>query len=89
MPQVGRNAKLYMERKMPRFQTTLRGPGPQLYLPDNPVHHLKLESPLPSPQYLYNRKYVDGGKTKPWPSGNFGGDSNGSGGSTNNCNTCS
>jgi len=88
MPQIGKNAKLYMERKMPQFQSTLRGPGPQLYLPDNPVHHLKLESPLPVPQYLYNRKYVDGGKTKPWPSGNYGGTANGPGGSTK-CNTCS
>lgn len=86
MPQMGRSAKLYMERKMPQFQSTLRGPGPQLYLPDNPVHHLKLESPLPHSAYLYNRKYVDGGKTKPWPSGNFGGSV--SVGSTTRCNNC-
>lgn len=86
MPQIGRSAKLYMERKMPQFQNTLRGPGPQLLLSDNPVHHLKLETPLPLPEYLYNRKYVDGGRTRPWPSGNFGGTT--IGGTNNNCPTC-
>lgn len=72
MPQIGRNAKLYQERRMPAYVPTLRGPGPQIYLPDNPVNFLPLEPPLPAPQYLYNRKYVDGGKTLPWPSGNCG-----------------
>jgi hypothetical protein len=72
MPQIGRNAKLYQERRMPAYMPTLRGPGPQIYLPDNPVNFLPIEPPLPAPHYLYNRKYVDGGKTLPWPSGNCG-----------------
>ena len=86
MPQIGKSAKLYMERKLPRLQTTLRGPGPQIYLPDNPVHHLKLESPLPNPEFFYNRKYVDGGRTKAWPSGNIG--TNFSSGITTKCTNC-
>lgn len=69
MPQFGKSAKLYMERRAPAYQNTLRGPAPQVYLPDNPVNHLTLESPLPLPKFLYNRKYVDGGKTQPWPHG--------------------
>jgi hypothetical protein len=72
MPNIGRSAKLYQERRLPQYQPTLRGPGPQVYLPDNPVNHLTLESPLPLPQYLYNRKYVDGGNTQPWPNGTCG-----------------
>lgn len=86
MPEIGRSAKLYMERRMPGFQPTLRGPGPQLYLQHNPVHNLKLDPPYPKPQFLYNRHYVDGGKTKPWPSGNFGG--NPITGSTRQCDKC-
>lgn len=77
MPQIGRNAKLYQERRMPNYMPTLRGPGPQIYLPDNPVNSLPLEPPLPAPAYLYNRKYVDGGKTLPWPSGTCGDCNNG------------
>jgi len=72
MPQIGRNAKLYQERRMPKYAQTLRGPGPQIFLPDNPVNRIPLESPLPYTQFQYNRKYVDGGKTQPWPSGNCG-----------------
>lgn len=87
MPQVGKSAKLYFERKMPKLQPTLRGPGPQLYLADNPVHRLKLEPPQPNPAFFYNRKYVDGGKTRPWPSGNFGGSTT-IGGSPS-CDNCS
>jgi hypothetical protein len=70
MPQIGRSAKLYQERRMPQYVPTLRGPSPQVNLSDNPVHTLPLESPLPNPQFLYNRKYVDGGRTQPWPHGN-------------------
>jgi hypothetical protein len=72
MPQIGKSAKLYQERRMPDYQATLRGPSPQLYLPDNPVHHIQLAPPKPNPEYLYNRKYVDGGATQSWPSGNCG-----------------
>lgn len=72
MPQIGRSAKLYMERKLPDYQTTWRGPDPQIYLPDNPVHHIGLEAPKPYPTFLYNRKYVTGNATQPWPSGNCG-----------------
>ena len=72
MPQIGRNAKLYQERRMPAYQPTVRGPAPRLFLADNPVHTLPLAAPLPNPKFQYNRKYVDGGQTLPWPSGNCG-----------------
>jgi len=72
MPQIGRTAKLYQERRMPAYMPTLRGPTPQLNLSDNPVNALPLEAPLPLTEFQYNRKYVDGGKTLPWPSGNCG-----------------
>lgn len=72
MPNIGKNAKLYMERRLPAYQQTLRGPGPQIHLPDNPVNHISLEAPLPAPKFLYRQKYVDGGLTKPWPDGTCG-----------------
>jgi hypothetical protein len=72
MPQIGRSAKLYQERRLPDYMPTLRGPGPRLFLSDNPVNNIPLEAPLPAAKFLYNRKYVDGGKTTPWPSGQCG-----------------
>jgi len=77
MPQIGRSAKKYQERKHPQFVATLRGPAPQIFLPDNPVNTLPLSAPLPLPKFLYNRKYVDGGKTLPWPNGTCGECNNG------------
>lgn len=67
--EIRKSAKLYMERKLPAYQNTLRGPVPQLYLHDNPVHRITLKSPFPLPKFSYNRKYVDGGKIGPWPTG--------------------
>ena len=67
--EIRKSAKLYMERKLPQYQSTLRGPVPQLYLPDNPVHKIKLESPFPLPKFSYNRKYVDSGLSGQWPDG--------------------
>ncbi len=49
MVQVSRSARLYQDRRQPQFPGTTRGPAPQVYLPDNPVHHLKLEAPLTPP----------------------------------------
>jgi hypothetical protein len=72
MASIGKSAKFYMERRLPKYQQTLRGPGPQVNLGDNPVHDLTLNAPKPLPAFLYNRKYVSGGKTQPWPSGNCG-----------------
>ena len=45
MVQISQSAKLYQERRQPQFQPTMRGPGPQVYLPNNPVHRLTLEPP--------------------------------------------
>jgi len=72
MTVIGKSAKSYMERKLPGFQPTFRGPRPKVNLGDNPVHDLTLTAPKPYPEFLYNRKYVTGGKTQPWPSGNCG-----------------
>lgn len=72
MPQVGRSGKLYQERRQPQFQATLRGPGPQIYLPQNPVHDLTLSPPLPWPKYLHQNNgdpVPDAGRTQAWPSG--------------------
>jgi hypothetical protein len=66
---IGQSAKLYQERRQPNVQTTMRGPGPQVYFPDNAVHHLQLEPPLPIPD-LVDRTPVDTGETQVWPHGN-------------------
>lgn len=49
MVQINRSAKLYQERRQPNVQPTMRAPGPQVYLPDNLVHNLKLEPPAAQP----------------------------------------
>lgn len=72
MPQIGRSGKLYQERRQPEFQATLRGPGPQIYLADNPVHDLPLEPPYPFPQYQRRQNgdpVPDAGRTQAWPHG--------------------
>jgi hypothetical protein len=68
---IGRSAKLYQERRQPVFQQTLRSPGPQIYLPDNPVNDLPLEPPLPSPEIkrIENCTPVDTTLTQVWPYG--------------------
>jgi hypothetical protein len=69
MANVGRSAKLYQERKQLYVEGTRRGPGPQVYLPDNAVNHLKLEAPLPLPKYQFNPAAPDNTRTRVWPSG--------------------
>lgn len=72
MPQVGRSGKLYQERRQPQFQATLRGPGPQIYLPHNPVNDLVLAPPLPWPKYQHANNgdpVPDAGRTQAWPHG--------------------
>lgn len=65
---VGKSAKLYQERRQGHIQPTMRGPGPQVYLPDNAVNHLTLGPPFPDPE-LSNRPPVDTVKTQEWPYG--------------------
>lgn len=67
MLHITKSAKTYFERKLPKYQNTLRSPVPQIYLPDNPVNHITLTPPFPLPKFAYDRKYVTGGKTQPWP----------------------
>lgn len=72
MPNIGRSGKLYQERRQPEFQATLRGPGPQIYFPDNLVHRLPLEPPFPNPQYQQSNNGTpvpDAGRTQAWPHG--------------------
>lgn len=70
MPQIGKSAKLYQERRQSAFQDTLRGPGPQIYLPDNPVNSLELEPPHHSPIFSQCEKQsIDIGRTQAWPFG--------------------
>jgi hypothetical protein len=65
---VGRSAKLYQERRLGYIQPTMRGPGPHVYLPDNAVHDLRLEPPLPDPSAI-DCTPVDTGQTEVWPHG--------------------
>lgn len=69
MATVGKSAKLYQERNRLYTEGTLRGPGPQIYLPDNAVNHLKLEAPLPLPKFQSNPSAPDGARTQVWPHG--------------------
>jgi hypothetical protein len=69
MATTGHSAKLYQERREPDIRTTLRGPGMQIYLPDNAVHALKLEAPLPLPEVLNNNCSPKDGLTSVWPHG--------------------
>jgi hypothetical protein len=69
MATVGRSAKLYQERRNLYVEGTRRGPGPQIYLPDNAVNHLKLEPPLPPPSSLSNPNVPDTTRTEVWPYG--------------------
>lgn len=70
MPTTGRSAKLYQERKNLYAEGTRRGPGPQVYLPDNAVHHIKLEPPLPLPEVVRDKSAPDSALTQIWPAGN-------------------
>jgi hypothetical protein len=69
MATVGRSAKLYQERKQIYVEGTRRGPGPQIYLADNAVNHLKLEAPLPLPRLIDNPAAPDNTLTEVWPHG--------------------
>ena len=69
MATIGRSAKLYQERKRLYNEGTLRGPGPQIFLPDNAVNHLKLEAPLPLPKFQNDQQAPDGALTQVWPHG--------------------
>jgi len=70
---ISKSAKLYQERRQPEFPATPRGPGPQVYLPNNPVHRLTLEPPLPYPPACANTStdapVVDTVRTQAWPYG--------------------
>lgn len=65
---IGRSAKLYQERRQGQIQPTMRGPGPQVYLPDNPVNTIKLEPPFPNPENV-DHTPVDTSTTHVWPWG--------------------
>lgn len=69
MATVGRSAKLYQERRRLYVEGTRRGPGPQIYLPDNAVNNLNLEPPLPLPVFLNNPNVPDTTRTEVWPYG--------------------
>ena len=69
MATVGRSAKLYQERRNLYVEGTRRGPGPQIYLPDNAVTHLKLDPPLPPASSLNNPNVPDTTRTEVWPYG--------------------
>lgn len=72
MASIGKSAKLYQERREPQIRSTLRGPGPQVFLNQNAVHHLSLEAPLPLPVFLNQENGcppTDTGKTQVWPHG--------------------
>jgi hypothetical protein len=66
---VGHSARLYQERRQPNLRPTLRGPGPQIYLPDHAVNKLKLSAPLPSPALLNETCKPKDGLTHVWPHG--------------------
>lgn len=70
MPNTGKSAKLYQERKSIYTEGTRRGPGPNVYLPDNAVHHIKLEPPLPLPELVRDKMAPDSALTQIWPHGN-------------------
>jgi len=70
MPIIGQSARLYQERKRAYVEGTRRGPGPQVYLPDNAVHNIKLEAPLPNPAFAFNPNGPDSALTTVWPNGN-------------------
>jgi len=69
MPTIGHNAKLYQERREPYLRSTLRGPGPNVYLPDNLALHFKLEAPLPLPTLIHDKCAPDNARTQVWPHG--------------------
>jgi len=73
MVQISQSARLYQERRQPEFPSPFRGPGPQVYLPNNPVHRLKLEPPLPAPTAntctQCDIPVVDTTRTQAWPFG--------------------
>ncbi len=69
MATVGHSAKLYQERREPDIRVTQRGPGPQIYLPDNAVHRIKLEPPLPNPALLHDGCTPRDALTQTWPFG--------------------
>jgi len=72
MPNISKSAKLYQERRQPEIRKTMRGPGPQLYLHDNPANTLKLQPPLPVTEAVRptnGNPPPDAGRTVVWPFG--------------------
>lgn len=70
MATIGRNGKLYQERKQPENRNTRRGPGPQWDPAQNTTHVIPLESPLPLPAFLDDTNPPEAFKaTEPWPNG--------------------
>ena len=73
MVQVSRSARFYQDRREPQFPGTKRGPGPQVYLPDNPVNHLNLEPPAlrtePTCCPPTDVPAADTNRTEAWPYG--------------------
>ena len=75
MAQVGKSARLYQDRRQAEFPGTSRGPKPQVYLPDNPVHHITLTAPAPAPRPVEIDCVTDkplvntSNLTEAWPNG--------------------
>lgn len=72
MPSISRSAKLYQERRQPGIVDTLRGPGPQLYIPHNPATTLNLKPPLPvtaAVRSTNGNPPPDAGRSVVWPFG--------------------
>ena len=71
MTQISRSAKLFMERRAPAAQETLRSPGPRSNLDRNIVHVIPLTAPLPSTDVLQEQGGMppDAGHTPAWPHG--------------------
>ena len=71
MPRISQSAKLFMERRAPHAQETLRSPGPRSNLDRNLVHVIPLTAPLPTTDVLQEQGGMppDAGKTPRWPHG--------------------
>lgn len=69
---ISHSAKRYQERRDPESRPTLRGPGPQIRISDNPLSDYSLSAPLPLPDLIRGElppNVVDTGVTAPWPHG--------------------
>lgn len=72
MPLIGRSSRLYQDRRQRQFPSTKYGPGQQMKLSDNPVHHLQLDPTLTNLETLKDNNGVpvtDTGRIQAWPYG--------------------